>query len=193
VWVKVCGLTRADAVQAALEAGADAIGFVFSASVRQLTPARAAQLAAPARGRVTCVAVTLHPEQTLVDEIMGIFKPDLLQTDQEDLGQLLLPSSLALLPVIRASGNAGSAWPARVLFEGPRSGSGQVGDWAVATRLARQTEIVLAGGLSPENVSEAIRAVRPFGVDASSGLESAPGIKSLAKINAFVSAARAAL
>jgi phosphoribosylanthranilate isomerase len=193
VWVKVCGLTRPEAVQAALAAGADALGFVFSPSVRRLTPAEAAQLAAPARGRASCVAVTLHPEQVLVDEILSVFSPDLLQTDQEDLEHLQLPASLALLPVIRSSRTHGGAWPARLLFEGPRSGSGQVGDWTAAAQLAQQTEIILAGGLSPDNVSVAIRTVRPFGVDASSGLESEPGIKSVAKINAFVSAARAAL
>jgi phosphoribosylanthranilate isomerase len=67
-----------------------------------------------------------------------------------------------------------------------------VGDWAAAAQLARQMQLVLAGGLSAANVAAAIRAVHPFGVDASSGLESAPGIKSVAKIRDFVSAARAA-
>jgi phosphoribosylanthranilate isomerase len=192
MWVKICGLTRADAVTAALDAGADAVGFVFSPSVRQLTPAQAAVLAAPARGRVACVAVTLHPQQALVNEILDVFKPDLLQSDLADLEGLELPATLACLPVLRAGAVPGANGPARALLEGARSGAGEVGDWAAAARLARRIQIILAGGLSAANVAEAISAVQPFGVDASSGLESEPGIKSVAKINAFVSAARAA-
>jgi phosphoribosylanthranilate isomerase len=192
VWVKVCGLTSAEAVAAALDAGADALGFVFSPSVRQLTAAQAAVLAAPARGRAECVAVTLHPEQALIDEILSVFGPDLLQSDLEDLEQLRLPGTLPCLPVLRGSTAHCASWPARVLFEGPRSGAGEIGDWAAAAQLAAQIEVILAGGLSPSNVAAAIRAVQPFGVDASSGLESEPGLKSVAKIREFVSAARAA-
>jgi phosphoribosylanthranilate isomerase len=192
VWVKVCGLTSAEAVAAALDAGADALGFVFSPSIRQLTPAQAALLAAPARGRAECVAVTLHPEQALIDEILRVFRPDLLQSDLEDLEQLRLPATLPCLPVLRGSTARCARWPARVLFEGPRSGAGQIGDWAAAAQLAAQIEVILAGGLAPANVAAAIRAVQPFGVDASSSLESEPGLKSVAKIREFVSAARAA-
>jgi phosphoribosylanthranilate isomerase len=192
MWVKVCGLTRADAVAAALAAGADALGFVFSPSVRQLTPTQAALLAAPARGRAACVAVTLHPPQALVTEILSVFAPDWLQTDLEDLDYLQLPDTLPCLPVLRGGSALCATWPARALFEGARSGAGEVGDWAAAAHLSQRMQIILAGGLSASNVAEAIRAVQPFGVDASSGLESEPGIKSVEKINAFVSAARAA-
>jgi phosphoribosylanthranilate isomerase len=192
MWVKVCGLTRADAIAAALEAGADALGFVFSPSVRQLTAAQATMLAAPARGRAQCVAVTLHPDQALIDEILGEFQPDLLQTDLRDLEQLKLPRTLTLLPVLRGTSAFATAWPARALFEGPRSGAGELGDWSIAAQMAQQTQLILAGGLSAANVAEAIRAVHPYGVDASSGLESEPGIKNVGKIKDFVSAARAA-
>jgi phosphoribosylanthranilate isomerase len=82
--------------------------------------------------------------------------------------------------------------PARFLFEGARSGAGEVVDWTVAERLARQGELVLGGGLDPGNVAAAIRAVRPWGVDVSSGVESAPGVKDPARIEAFVNAARVA-
>jgi phosphoribosylanthranilate isomerase len=191
-WVKVCGLTRADAVAAALDAGANALGFVFSPSVRQLTPAQAAQLAAPARGRAECVAVTLHPDQALIDEILGAFKPDVLQTDLGDLAGLRLPATLACLPVLRGNASLHGIWPARLLFEGPRSGAGERSDWAEAAQLARLTKIILAGGLTAANVAAAIHTVHPYGVDASSGLESEPGLKSVAKISDFVSAARAA-
>jgi phosphoribosylanthranilate isomerase len=84
-FVKICGMTDARSVQAALEAGADAIGFVFAPSVRQVTPQEAAKLALPARGRALCVAVTQHPVEAKLQSIFELFKPDVLQTDAEDL------------------------------------------------------------------------------------------------------------
>lgn len=190
-FVKICGLTDAAAVDAALAAGADAIGFVFAKSPRQVTPAQAFELARPARGRVACVAVTLHPTQNEIDRIVDGFVPDVLQTDAADFATLSLPASLTRLPVLRA-GTPASAVAARALFEGPRSGTGQVADWAEARRLAARCELVLAGGLSPDNVADAIDAVAPFGVDVSSGVEAAPGRKDPARIAQFVARARAA-
>src|ERR1700730_7213267 len=98
MWVKTCGMTTPEAVSAALDAGVDAIGFVFAESSRQLTPQRAARLAQAARGRVRCVAVTRHPAQATVDEILEVFGPDALQTDLSDLDRLQLPAGLELLP-----------------------------------------------------------------------------------------------
>jgi phosphoribosylanthranilate isomerase len=91
VWIKICGMTTPAAVEAALQARVDAIGFVFAQSVRQLTPAQAASLAAPARGRVLCTAVTRHPTQQALDQIIEVFRPDLLQTDATDLPSLRIP------------------------------------------------------------------------------------------------------
>ena len=200
MWVKICGLTTPDAVAAALDAGADAIGFVFAKSVRQVTPDVARRLAAPARGRVRCVAVTRHPTQQDIDDIVAIFKPDVLQTDTADLPNLRLPAQLQLLPVFRGAGdpvggdrganNESYALPPRLLFEGATSGAGVPCDWTAARRVARRTELVLAGGLNPANVAAAIAAVRPFGVDVSSGVEARPGIKSPVDIANFVRAAR---
>lgn len=192
MWLKICGMTTADAVTAALQSRVDAIGFVFSPSVRRLEPEQAAQLAAPARDRVALVAVTVHPEQQLIDEILRVFKPDVLQTDLQDFDALTLPGTLARLPVLRAGVGSGAALPRRMLFEGARSGSGEAADWNTASRLARMSELILAGGLDAHNVGAAIRAVRPHGVDVSSGVESAPGRKSAQMIAEFVDAARAA-
>jgi phosphoribosylanthranilate isomerase len=220
MWLKICGINSVEALQAALAARVDAIGFVFSPSVRRVEPEQAAALAAAARSRVSLVAVTRHPTQALIDEIVRVFKPDVLQTDWSDFAALQLPDSLARLPVLRgaaggtadgvagaagnaASGTAGGAGagpaaggaelPPRLMFEGARSGSGEVADWVAAERLARRRELVLAGGLNAHNVGSAIRAVRPYGVDVSSGVESAPGCKSAQKIAEFVDAARAGL
>jgi phosphoribosylanthranilate isomerase len=191
MWIKICGMTTPDAIATALEAGVDAIGFVFAASPRQLTPEAAAQLARPARGRVRCVAVTRHPQQPALDEMLRVFCPDVLQTDATDLASLRLPSALELLPVVRSADGAASL-PPRILFEGPASGTGTTSDWSAARRLALRTRLVLAGGLDPANVAPAIAAVRPFGVDVSSGVETRPGVKSPLRILEFVAAARAA-
>jgi len=191
VWIKICGMTTPDAVAAALTARVDAIGFVFAESPRQVTPQRAVQLAAAARGRVHCVAVTRHPTQQLVDEIVTIFQPDVLQTDIADLPRLHLPRNLEIFPVLRAGNGEPQPLPARLLFEGQTSGSGATCDWGGARIIAQRTQLILAGGLNADNVGAAISAVAPFGVDVSSGVEERPGIKSAEKIAQFVAAARA--
>jgi phosphoribosylanthranilate isomerase len=183
-------MTTPEAVAAALDAHVDAIGFVFAESVRRVTPERASQLAAAARGRVRCIAVTRHPSQRDLDAILKEFQPDVLQTDIEDLQQLKLPRQLELLPVVRSESVSPDELPKRILFEGQTSGSGTRGDWSAANGLARRTQLILAGGLNPENVAEAVAAVNPFGVDVSSGAEQQPGIKSPARIAAFTAAAR---
>src|SRR6516225_7717638 len=122
MWIKICGMTTAAAVAAALEAHVEAIGFVFARSVRELVPESAAALARPARGRARCVAVTRHPTQAAVDEIVRVLAPDLLQSDAEDLARLRLPASLETLPVVRDTGVLPLPLPGRMLFEGPTSG-----------------------------------------------------------------------
>lgn len=213
LWIKICGLTSEPGIEAAVAAGADALGFVFARSPRQLSPAHALQLARAVA--VPRIAVMLHPTQAQLDEVCELFRPDVLQTDLEDLATLRVPASLDLLPVLRSmpgrgqpdtsvntplraqadarcetrpheSAHAQPALPARLLFEGPRSGAGERADWSAAMQLAARTQLVLAGGLNAANVAEAIRAVRPFGVDVSSGVESAPGVKDPDKIYAFV-------
>jgi phosphoribosylanthranilate isomerase len=191
-WIKICGMTSADGVAAAVAAGVDAIGFVLAPSVRRVSAERAAELALPARRQLTCVAVTQHPDQYAVDEIVREMRPDLLQTDLEDFPHLRLPQRLARLPVVRAGSAPLSEYPMRLLFEGARSGSGEVSDWQQAAGLAGRTRLILAGGLHPGNVAEAIRVVRPFGVDTSSGVELRPGVKCATKIRDFVRAAREA-
>ena len=192
MFIKVCGMTTSEAVRAALEAHVDAIGFVFAESKRKVTPAQAVELLKPARGRVHAFAVTKHPTQAEVDDIIATFEPDVLQTDWEDLQTLRLPSELAVIPVVRAGRAGPTPMPTRVLFEGPVSGTGITSDWNSARDVARRVEVILAGGLSPANVADAIDQVQPFGVDVSSGVEQSPGVKSPIKIASFVEAARAA-
>jgi phosphoribosylanthranilate isomerase len=118
IWIKICGLTTPEAVAAALDANVDAIGFVFAKSVRQVTSEAALRLAAPARGRVRCVAVTRHPTQQDIDDITSVFNPDVLQTDADDLPTLRLPTQLEVLPVLRGAPVDAQPLPKRFLFEG---------------------------------------------------------------------------
>ncbi len=191
MWIKICGMTTPEAVAAALDAGVEAIGFVFADSPRRVSPEQAARLAAPARGKMLCVAVTRHPGQRELDEILEGFRPDVLQTDAGDLAQRRIPESLERLPVLRDS-DVARALPRRLLFEGAVSGTGRLCDWTTAREVARRTQLVLAGGLDPQNVAAAIGTVRPFGVDVSSGVEASRGVKDPAAIARFVAAARAA-
>lgn len=192
MFVKLCGMNSEAAVAAALEAGADALGFVFAPSVRRVSPAEAARLAAPARGRTCCVAVMLHPNPSEIVDVMRDFAPDALQTDLADEALLSPEAKRIWWPVLRSGRALPTPLPDRVLFEGPVSGAGEAADWTMARSLAPMTQLILAGGLHSGNVATAIRAVQPFGVDVSSGIESSPGRKCATRIHEFVRAARAA-
>ncbi|HTW37929.1 MAG TPA: phosphoribosylanthranilate isomerase [Steroidobacteraceae bacterium] len=192
MWIKICGITTPEAIEAAVAAGVDAVGFVLAPSPRQLSPVQAARLAQPVRGRLCCVAVTRHPTQELLDEVLAELHPDLWQSDLEDMSALRTPRGLARLPVLRPGRALPEPLPARVLYEGPVSGAGVACDWSAAQPIARRTELVLAGGLTAATVPAAIASVRPFGVDVSSGVEEQPGKKSAQKILEFAQAARGA-
>ena len=193
LWIKICGMRTLEAIDAAVDAGVNAVGFVFhDTSPRNvaLKDARALQGAVPAG--IERVAVFLHPSQALLDAVLAAIEPDWVQTDASDLVALRLPTGQRVLPVLRSGAAHAGPLPPRCLFESSSSRSGERADWTAATRIARATELVLAGGLDPSNVGEAVRAVRPFGVDVSSGVESSRGIKDAARIREFIRAARAA-
>jgi phosphoribosylanthranilate isomerase len=193
LFVKICGITDLAGLEAAVEAGADAVGFVFHApSSRNLVPAAAAQLAVRLPRSMMTVAVTLHPDQRLVDEVLAALQPDAWQSDAADFAGLEMPGEMQRWPVYR-SGKVPQAPPRRLLFEGAQSGAGQVADWSLAAQWARATELILGGGLTPSSVAAAVKAVRPFGVDVSSGVELAPGRKDPQRVGEFVTAARAAV
>jgi phosphoribosylanthranilate isomerase len=194
LWIKICGLRKLADVLAAAAAGADAVGFVFhGASPRNLAPSDARLLAASVPGGIDKVAVFLHPTQAEVDAAIDALQPDWVQTDAEDLAALSLPVGQRVLPVYRTDRTLPSrdALPPRCLVESGRSGSGERADWNQVSRIARQCEVVLAGGLDAGNVGDAIAAVRPFGIDVSSGVEASRGVKDATLIMNFVNAARA--
>jgi phosphoribosylanthranilate isomerase len=193
LWIKICGLRDTAAIEAAVEAGTDAVGFVFhAASPRHLEPAAARALQAAVPPGVERVAVFLHPAQALVDAALEAIAPDWVQADADDLGALRLPRGQRVLPVLRSRGAVPASLPVRCLYESGRSGAGERADWTAATALACRTQLVLAGGLDPSNVADAVRAVRPFGVDVSSGVERGRGVKDAVLIREFIRAAREA-
>jgi phosphoribosylanthranilate isomerase len=192
MFVKICGMTSPEGIAAAAEAGVDAVGFVFAPSPRAVTPERALTLCADLPASILRVAVMRHPPVATWRRVLDVFEPDWLQTDAADLASMPLPASCRALPVYRnGSVPVTDALPSRLVFEGTVSGSGETADWEEARRLAPATELILAGGLTPENVTDAIRLVRPWGVDVSSGVERRRGEKDPAKIKAFVARARA--
>jgi phosphoribosylanthranilate isomerase len=191
IFVKICGLSTAEQVDAALSAGADAIGFVFADSVRRVSPATAAQLGAAIPAGIKKVAVMLHATDEELQAVLREFKPDALQTDASDFAQLDVPDNIERWPVFR-EGDSPAATDETYIYEGKKSGSGQTVDWTMAAKIARQGNMMLAGGLAANNVAGAIVTVAPFGVDVSSAVESAPGIKDAQLIKEFIKAARAA-
>lgn len=189
-WIKICGMTTIAAVAAAVECRVDAVGFVFAKSRRQVNAEQARALAAHVPAGIARIAVMQHPTQAEFDMVLSIFKPDVVQTDYADLATLDVPAGMTVLPVLRQSTQVPASLPARVLFEGPVSGTGSTADWSHAAQLAGRTQLILAGGLNRDNVRAAVERVHPFGVDVSSGVESSPGIKSPELIRAFVAAVR---
>jgi phosphoribosylanthranilate isomerase len=195
VFVKICGLSTSQAVAAAIDAGADALGFVFAESPRMVTPGRARELCADVSPVIVRVAVMRHPSAAHWRAVAEDFQPDWLQTEAGDYAGLDVPPHVGRLPVYRdvqALDVETVPKGEMVLFESADSGRGERADWQRAAELAPGRQLVLAGGLTPENVGEAIARVRPWGVDVSSGVESKRGVKDVGRITAFIDAVREA-
>lgn len=199
VFVKVCGLGTERDVAVAVEAGADAVGLVIAeGSPRHLTRDRVRELAAVTPDGVASVLVVrdLPIEDAVVTAVeTGV---DVLQLHGPAYGATDFARAVGLVRVWRATSlsddpdpRVGALGEEVLLLDSPRAGSGE--RWALGT-LTRppQGPWLLAGGLDPDNVAAAIEAVRPWGVDVSSGVESAPGVKDHERVRAFVRAARGA-
>jgi len=193
IFVKICGLRDAECVAAAVDAGADAIGFVFADSVRKVSPAEARAIARNIPDNVQRVAVMRHPSNEEWRLVLKVFAPDVLQTDAEDFARLDVPDSILRWAVVREGSVAVSGlMPGVFVYEGKNSGMGEAVDWSSAARIADQGRMILAGGLAADNIANAIRTARPWGVDVSSGVESGPGKKDVKLIKQFIGAVRAA-
>ena len=199
VFVKICGITSSHDALLATAVGADALGFVFAPSVRQVQPADVREIARRLPHGVTTVGVFRNerPERivTIVSKV-GLHGVQL--SGHEPLSEVrwirervpfVIQAFTAGDPALAAAVNS----PADViLVDSPDPGSGRVFDWRLAEGAPSGVRILLAGGLTAHNVGDAIRLVRPWGVDVSSGVEVAPGAKDPRKLRLFIEAAREA-
>ncbi len=193
--VKICGITRVDDARAAVDAGASAIGFIFWAgSPRRVSPAQARRVTRELPPFVTTVGVFVNQS---LDEIEQVAQAAGVSTVQlhgdEDRGF----ASRLSRPVIKAVSEQWQGlgdWPSNITLlvdahdPARRGGTGQKADWKAAAALAKERRIVLAGGLNAENVATAVAQVKPFGIDVSSGVETAPGLKDHGRIRALFQA-----
>ncbi|MED7924718.1 phosphoribosylanthranilate isomerase [Nonomuraea sp. LP-02] len=194
MYVKICGLSEPAHVAAAVEAGADAIGFVMTRSPRRVTPERAAELAAAVPGHVLTVGVFRgeDPETVRAAALTSGVRAIQLHGRHPHADFLALRDlGLTLVRAVDSAADlrCGAYDEDLLLVDAPHAGSGQPWDWA-AVRGRPSGRWLLAGGLSPDNVTEAIAAADPWGVDVSSGVETAPGVKDPALIEAFLKAVR---
>jgi phosphoribosylanthranilate isomerase len=211
VIVKICGLLTPEALDVALEAGADMVGFVFFApSPRHLTFERAHALASRVLERAQKVALTVDADDALLDAVVEALQPDMLQLHgTESPARVEAVRRMFGLPVMKALPIAAKSdldgiaryggIADRLLFDAcaPREatrpgGLGRPFDWHLLENLDPGVPFMLSGGLDAANVGEALRITRAPGVDVSSGVERAPGEKDPDKIRAFVRAARVA-
>ena len=194
--IKICGITRPQDAVGAAEAGADAIGLVFySPSPRFLSIERAIEVRDAAPPFVQTVALFVNPERAVVDEVLERVRPSMLQFHGEETPAFCAAFHLPWLKACRVregvdlleyfrSYPGAAGWLADAFVEG-YGGAGKSFDWSLVPA-ERDRPLVLSGGLTKDNVAEAVRKVRPWAVDVSSGVESAKGIKDAAKIAAFI-------
>jgi phosphoribosylanthranilate isomerase len=199
VRVKVCGLTRVEDVKSVVDAGVDAVGFVFTKSPRRISAETAIGLVNYVPKGILRVGLFLDQDRAEIGQVVNSVPLDVLQFHGSETEQECGAFDLPWLKAV-AMENAGSARQAERDFpnamgllldshtEGKRGGSGKVFDWSLSRPVSKP--VWLAGGLNAENVTQAIRIVRPFAVDVSSGVELSPGIKDASRIMAFISAVR---
>lgn len=190
--VKICGLQEPKHVQAAVAAGADAVGFVFAKSKRQVTVAQATELAQYVPQHVLKVGVFVDEAVEVMLEIAKSVPLDVIQLHGHEtndiIQQLPYPTIKAVGVQTTADLNTLQAFDSDyVLVDAPVAGSGETFDWDLLT--ARYANLILAGGLSSDNIREAVQRVAPFMVDVSSGVET-QGVKDSAKITAFIAAVK---
>ena len=200
VRVKICGMTRTEDVKAAIAAGTDAIGFVFTDSPRRISVDSANRLNGCIPEGVLRVGLFLDTDRSEIERVINSVTLDVLQFHGCESEQ---ECSIYGLPWLKAvavesaesvqqaerdyPGAMGLLLDSHTL--GKRGGSGRIFDWSLTRPVSKP--VWLAGGLDVHNVAQAIRTVRPFAVDVSSGVETAPGIKDAARIRTFIKAVRA--
>jgi phosphoribosylanthranilate isomerase len=202
MFVKVCGITRLEDAEVAVDAGASALGFIFwPRSPRYIEVARAARIIAALPASLTTVGVFVNASLDEIRDVVarsGLTTVQLHGEESPEFAEALGWPVLRATPLDAVAAEA-SRWPAQTIWlldafdPVARGGTGTRIDWNRAAVIARERSVVLAGGLTPDNVQEAVATVRPYGVDVSSGVEDAPGIKNAGKVRRFVAHAHSAV
>jgi phosphoribosylanthranilate isomerase len=197
VRVKICGICDFDAAQAAVEAGADLLGFHFCSSDRHVSPEEAKAIVDALAVRPKIVGVFIDQDAAEVKEIADFVGLDLLQlhgSEQPgfDAGRPLIK----VLKVREGQVPDAGAWPDPIMLDSwsldQRGGTGQTWDWDLARELLVTRKVFIAGGLEPGNVGKVVSEFKPYGVDVSSGVEASVRVKDHDKVRAFVHAVRLA-
>jgi phosphoribosylanthranilate isomerase len=196
MFVKICGITRAEDAALAVESGASAVGFIFwEGSARYIEPARARAIVRQLPPFVTPVGVFVNDPVDHVNAVAETVGLGVVQMHGDESPEMAVRANRPVLKALsRLDADTVDRWPDEVMLlvdaddRERRGGTGQRADWPAAAALAARRRIVLAGGLTSANVVEALRTVRPFGIDVSSGVEDAPGIKSAARMAALFDA-----
>jgi phosphoribosylanthranilate isomerase len=199
MFVKICGVTNEEDALLATALGADAVGFIFAPSRRKVSPVRARDVVKRLPSEVLPVGVFANDRPEHVVEVAGHVGLHAVQlSGREPVSEVrwirervrfVIQGYAAGDPALAAAANS----PADVvLIESPNPGSGKVFDWRLAEGAPGGVRLLLAGGLNADNVAEAIRLVRPWGVDVATGVEAAPGRKDPRKLRRFIEAARGA-
>ncbi|GAB2577636.1 phosphoribosylanthranilate isomerase [Dyella jejuensis] len=201
--IKCCGMTRVEDAVLAAELGADAIGIVLTArSKRQVSLLQASAIVAALPPFVTTVALCMDDEASFVQDVIDTVRPSLLQFHGEESDEWCAQFGHPYLKAIAMGAGAAALYQLRdhphaagLLLDGhglgEAGGSGKAFDWSLMPHGMKQP-LILAGGLTSANVAAAIRIARPWAVDVSSGIESAPGVKDRVKVREFIAAVRGA-
>ena len=199
MFVKIDGVTTEEDALFAVAMGADAVGFVFAPSTRQIQPGRARDIAKRLPADVITVGVFRNEAKERVVEIVngsGLGCAQLHGDETAEEALFVRERVPRLMKAFAAGDPRLDKWSKygadAVIVDSPTPGSGQVFDWTILDGTRRGLRLILAGGLNPSNVAKAIEQVRPWGVDVSTGVESSPGHKDPAKVRAFVEEAKAA-
>lgn len=199
MWVKIEGITTEDDALLAIAMGADALGFVFAPSKRQITVSAAADIAKRLPNDIMTMGVFVDETPEKVVETVhraGLRGAQLHGHESPEqtwwVGERIPFVVKAFVAGDRGVADASSYRASAILLDAPSPGSGKVFDWRLADGVPDKTRLVIAGGLDPDNVAAAIEATRPWGVDVATGVESEPGRKDPRKVRAFIANARAA-
>ena len=203
VKVKICGITNLEDARHAVACGADALGFVFyPESPRYVEPDLARQIIAALPPFVTCVGLFVNERPSRIVEIVNHCGLDVIQLHGDETPEECSFPPYRVIKAVRVAQQTETAplptYPVSALLldalvPGQFGGTGKVCDWNFAARVSAQQTIVLAGGLTPDNVAAAIKAVMPYAVDVSSGVEKAPGQKDPHKVSEFIRIAKEAI